>query len=166
MPLVDAFNDPESDVFCFLISTRAGGVGLNLTAANRASRQPLVVLGNLVLISLAQVVIFDPNWNPAHDLQAMDRAYRHVVSLPCVPLICRDLLDRLFLQLRPAPRSQRLPPHRRRHVRMASPCACLHELTCSTRQSRRAHLQPPAVQARHRQHELYVKVRHAAGALR
>ncbi|GAA5839010.1 hypothetical protein JCM11251_007852 [Rhodosporidiobolus azoricus] len=57
MPLVDEFNDPASDVFCFLISTRAGGVGLNLTAANR-------------------VVIFDPNWNPAHDLQAMDRAYR------------------------------------------------------------------------------------------
>lgn len=57
MPLVDEFNDPESDKFCFLISTKAGGVGLNLTAANR-------------------VVIFDPNWNPAHDLQAMDRAYR------------------------------------------------------------------------------------------
>ncbi|CDR48662.1 hypothetical protein NBRC10512_001376 [Rhodotorula toruloides] len=57
MPLVDEFNDPHSEKFCFLISTRAGGVGLNLTAANR-------------------VVIFDPNWNPAHDLQAMDRAYR------------------------------------------------------------------------------------------
>ncbi|GAA5862724.1 hypothetical protein JCM3774_001897 [Rhodotorula dairenensis] len=57
MLLVDEFNDPDGDKFCFLISTRAGGVGLNLTAANR-------------------VVIFDPNWNPAHDLQAMDRAYR------------------------------------------------------------------------------------------
>lgn len=37
MPLVDEFNDPESDKFCFLISTKAGGVGLNLTAANRVS---------------------------------------------------------------------------------------------------------------------------------
>lgn len=35
MPLVDEFNDPAGDIFCFLISTRAGGVGLNLTAANR-----------------------------------------------------------------------------------------------------------------------------------
>lgn len=40
MPLVDEFNDPESDKFCFLISTKAGGVGLNLTAANRVSMQP------------------------------------------------------------------------------------------------------------------------------
>ncbi|KZO97555.1 hypothetical protein CALVIDRAFT_72920 [Calocera viscosa TUFC12733] len=56
MDEVDRFNtDPT--VFIFLISTLAGGTGLNLTAANK-------------------VVIFDPNWNPAHDLQAMDRAYR------------------------------------------------------------------------------------------
>ncbi|KAM0786057.1 hypothetical protein ACM66B_006868 [Microbotryomycetes sp. NB124-2] len=57
MLLVDQFNDPKGDVFAFILSTRAGGVGLNLTAANR-------------------VVIFDPNWNPSHDLQAMDRSYR------------------------------------------------------------------------------------------
>ncbi|KAK0463087.1 RAD26-like SNF2 family DNA-dependent ATPase [Desarmillaria tabescens] len=56
MEYVDQFqNDP--DVYIFLISTLAGGTGLNLTKANK-------------------VVIFDPNWNPAHDLQAMDRAFR------------------------------------------------------------------------------------------
>ncbi|KAF7307755.1 RAD26-like SNF2 family DNA-dependent ATPase [Mycena kentingensis (nom. inval.)] len=53
MPLVDRFQT-EDDIFVFLISTMAGGTGLNLTVANK-------------------VVIFDPNWNPAHDLQAMDR---------------------------------------------------------------------------------------------
>ncbi|GAA5964461.1 hypothetical protein JCM21900_002382 [Sporobolomyces salmonicolor] len=57
LPLVDEFNDSRGDKFCFLISTRAGGVGLNLTGANK-------------------VVIFDPNWNPSHDVQAIDRAYR------------------------------------------------------------------------------------------
>lgn len=53
---VDDFNtDPGQ--FVFLISTKAGGVGLNITSANK-------------------VVVFDPNWNPAYDLQAQDRAYR------------------------------------------------------------------------------------------
>ncbi|TCD62825.1 hypothetical protein EIP91_006366 [Steccherinum ochraceum] len=56
MPMIDRFHSDPS-IFIFLISTLAGGTGLNLTGANK-------------------VVIFDPNWNPAHDLQAMDRAYR------------------------------------------------------------------------------------------
>ncbi|XP_069126621.1 DNA excision repair protein ERCC-6-like 2 isoform X2 [Argopecten irradians] len=56
MDLVREFNNDPS-IFIFLISTKAGGLGLNLTGANR-------------------VVIFDPNWNPTHDLQAQDRAYR------------------------------------------------------------------------------------------
>ncbi|KAL9532422.1 hypothetical protein SMMN14_03200 [Sphaerulina musiva] len=53
---VDAFNSQPSQ-FAFLISTKAGGVGLNITSANK-------------------VVVVDPNWNPAYDLQAQDRAYR------------------------------------------------------------------------------------------
>ncbi|KAL8404125.1 hypothetical protein RB594_009112 [Gaeumannomyces avenae] len=53
---VDDFNS-DPNAFVFLISTKAGGVGLNITSANK-------------------VVIFDPHWNPAYDLQAQDRAYR------------------------------------------------------------------------------------------
>lgn len=53
---VDDFNSDPSQ-FVFLISTKAGGVGLNITSANK-------------------VVVVDPNWNPAYDLQAQDRAYR------------------------------------------------------------------------------------------
>jgi DNA excision repair protein ERCC-6-like 2 len=53
---VDNFNSDPGQ-FVFLISTKAGGVGLNITSANK-------------------VVVVDPNWNPAYDLQAQDRAYR------------------------------------------------------------------------------------------
>lgn len=54
--LVDEFNSSATRGI-FLISTRAGGVGLNLTAAS-------------------VVVIFDPDWNPCADLQAQDRSFR------------------------------------------------------------------------------------------
>lgn len=55
--LLKQFNNPESEYFCFLLSTRAGGLGLNLQAADT-------------------VVIFDSDWNPHQDLQAQDRAHR------------------------------------------------------------------------------------------
>lgn len=54
--VVDRFNNNES-VFLFLLSTKAGGLGINLVAAT-------------------VVIIFDPTWNPSHDMQAQDRAYR------------------------------------------------------------------------------------------
>lgn len=54
--LVNQFNG-DSRIFLFLLSTRVGGVGLNLTGADR-------------------VIIFDPDWNPATDTQARERAWR------------------------------------------------------------------------------------------
>jgi DNA excision repair protein ERCC-6 len=54
--LVDQFNtDPGLDVF--LLTTKVGGLGVNLTGANR-------------------VIIFDPDWNPSTDVQARERAWR------------------------------------------------------------------------------------------
>ena len=53
---VNEFNSDPAQ-FIFLISTKAGGVGLNIASANK-------------------VVVVDPNWNPSYDLQAQDRAYR------------------------------------------------------------------------------------------
>lgn len=55
MNLINKFN--TENVFCFLLTTRVGGVGINLTGANK-------------------VIIFDPDWNPSMDYQATERAYR------------------------------------------------------------------------------------------
>jgi hypothetical protein len=55
---IELFQSPDNkDVFIFLLSTRSGGLGINLHAANT-------------------VVIFDSDWNPQVDLQAIDRAHR------------------------------------------------------------------------------------------
>ena len=54
---IDHFNAPNSEDFCFLLSTRAGGLGINLMTADT-------------------VVLFDSDWNPQADLQAMARAHR------------------------------------------------------------------------------------------
>ncbi|KAM2042180.1 hypothetical protein ACFX16_035901 [Malus domestica] len=56
MALIDEFNN-SSDVFVFILTTKVGGLGTNLTGANR-------------------VIIFDPDWNPSTDMQARERAWR------------------------------------------------------------------------------------------
>ncbi|GJN92633.1 hypothetical protein Rhopal_005668-T1 [Rhodotorula paludigena] len=55
--LLKLFNDPQSKYPIFILSTRAGGLGLNLQTADT-------------------VIIFDSDWNPHQDLQAQDRAHR------------------------------------------------------------------------------------------
>jgi ATP-dependent helicase STH1/SNF2 len=55
--LLRVFNAPDSQYFIFLLSTRAGGLGLNLQTADT-------------------VIIYDSDWNPHQDLQAQDRAHR------------------------------------------------------------------------------------------
>jgi DNA excision repair protein ERCC-6 len=57
MTLIDEFNDDDRGVFVFLLTTKVGGLGVNLTGANR-------------------VLLFDPDWNPSTDAQARERAWR------------------------------------------------------------------------------------------
>ncbi|RMD41013.1 hypothetical protein DV735_g4116, partial [Chaetothyriales sp. CBS 134920] len=54
---IDEYNAPGSEKFIFLLTTRAGGLGINLTSADI-------------------VILYDSDWNPQADLQAMDRAHR------------------------------------------------------------------------------------------
>ncbi|VDP05105.1 unnamed protein product [Soboliphyme baturini] len=54
---IDAYNSPDSDKFIFMLTTRAGGLGINLATADI-------------------VILYDSDWNPQVDLQAMDRAHR------------------------------------------------------------------------------------------
>lgn len=62
--IVQQFNDPTTDEFVFLLSSKAGGCGLNLIGANR-------------------LIMFDPDWNPANDGQAMARVWRDGQRKPC-----------------------------------------------------------------------------------
>ena len=84
---IEAFNtDPTVDMF--LLSTRAGGLGINLTAADT-------------------VIIYDSDWNPHADMQAMDRVHRigqtkpvHVYRLATANSVEGKMLSRAASKLK------------------------------------------------------------------
>ncbi|KAI5453460.1 putative DNA helicase ino80 [Naganishia albida] len=70
------------DIFIFMLSTRAGGLGINLTAADT-------------------VIFYEHDWNPSNDAQAMDRAHRvgQTRQVTVYRLICRGTVDERMLTL-------------------------------------------------------------------
>ncbi|EOD18155.1 hypothetical protein EMIHUDRAFT_447960 [Emiliania huxleyi CCMP1516] len=72
--MIDAFNKPNSDRFLFLLSTRAGGLGINLQTADT-------------------VIIYDSDWNPQADLQARTRARQS--GEPLVSWLAMDRAHRI-----------------------------------------------------------------------
>ncbi|XP_075992221.1 chromodomain helicase DNA binding protein kismet [Anticarsia gemmatalis] len=74
---IDRFSKPDSDRFVFLLCTKAGGLGINLTAADT-------------------VIIYDSDWNPQNDLQAQARCHRigQQKMVKIYRLICRNTYER------------------------------------------------------------------------
>nr|XP_016476517.1 PREDICTED: CHD3-type chromatin-remodeling factor PICKLE [Nicotiana tabacum] len=79
---IDRFNAKNSSRFCFLLSTRAGGLGINLATADT-------------------VVIYDSDWNPHADLQAMARAHRlgQTNKVMIFRLITRGTIEERMMQM-------------------------------------------------------------------
>ncbi|MED6155675.1 ATP-dependent DNA helicase ddm1 [Stylosanthes scabra] len=85
---IQEFNDENSNCRIFLLSTRAGGLGINLTAADTC-------------------ILYDSDWNPQADLQAMDRCHRigqtkpvHVYRLSTAQSVEGRMLKRAFSKLK------------------------------------------------------------------
>ncbi|KAF2199926.1 chromo domain-containing protein 1 [Delitschia confertaspora ATCC 74209] len=78
---IDHFNAPGSEDYCFLLSTRAGGLGINLMTADT-------------------VILFDSDWNPQADLQAMARAHRIGQKNPVsvYRLVSKDTIEEEILE--------------------------------------------------------------------
>ena len=78
---IDHFNAEDSQDFCFLLSTRAGGLGINLMTADT-------------------VILFDSDWNPQADLQAMARAHRIGQKNPVTVyrLVSKDTVEEEVLE--------------------------------------------------------------------
>ena len=79
---IDQFNAPDSPLFAFLLSTRAGGVGINLATADT-------------------VIILDPDFNPHQDLQAIARAHRigQKNKVLCFQLMTRASVEEKIVQM-------------------------------------------------------------------
>ena len=79
---IDEFNAPDSNLFAFLLSTRAGGVGINLATADT-------------------VIILDPDFNPHQDIQALSRAHRigQKKKVLCYQLMTRASVEEKIIQI-------------------------------------------------------------------
>lgn len=79
---IDEFNAQDSPLFAFLLSTRAGGVGINLATADT-------------------VIILDPDFNPHQDIQALSRAHRigQKKKVLCFQLMTRNSVEEKIVQI-------------------------------------------------------------------
>ncbi|KAF2137238.1 uncharacterized protein K452DRAFT_321932 [Aplosporella prunicola CBS 121167] len=79
---IDEFNAPDSPLFAFILSTRAGGVGINLATADT-------------------VIIMDPDFNPHQDIQALSRAHRigQKNKVLCFQLMTRSSAEEKIFQI-------------------------------------------------------------------